>query len=169
MKHNPPTLEQAMNYAEMMEACASYIAVKNPRIKEPQAVYRLMAPLFQDAKQESFFVILLDTKSNIIGAPQEITRGLIDSCPVHPREVFRQAITESASAVVIIHNHPTGDPTPSMEDINSTRRLVEASRIIGIPVFDHVIIGNRFENEDLPFISMRERNLVSFSITAPNT
>ena len=169
MKHNPPTLEQAMNYAEMMEACASYIAVKKPRIKEPQAVYRLMAPLFKQAKQESFFVILLDTKSNIIGAPQEITRGLIDSCPVHPREVFRQAITESASAVVIIHNHPTGDPTPSMEDINSTRRLVEASRIIGIPVFDHVIIGNRFENEDLPFISMRERNLVSFSITAPNT
>jgi DNA repair protein RadC len=169
MRHDNPTLEQAMNYAEMMEACASYIAVKKPRIKEPQAVYRLMAPLFQDAKQESFFVLLLDTKSNIIGAPQEITRGLIDSCPVHPREVFRQAITESASAVVIIHNHPTGDPTPSMEDINSTRRLVEASRIIGIPVFDHVIIGNRFENEDLPFISMRERNLVSFSITTPNT
>ena len=104
MRNNPLTLEQAMNYAEMMEACASYIAVKKPRIKEPQAVYRLMAPLFKQAKQESFFVILLDTKSNIIGAPQEITRGLIDSCPVHPREVFRQAITESASAVVIIHN-----------------------------------------------------------------
>jgi DNA repair protein RadC len=111
MKHNPPTLEQAMNYAEMMEACASYIAVKKPRIKEPQAVYRLMAPLFQDAKQESFFVLLLDTKSNIIGAPQEITRGLIDSCPVHPREVFRQAITESASAVVIIHNITTRQAT----------------------------------------------------------
>jgi hypothetical protein len=76
MRNNPPTLEQAMNYAEMMEACASYIAVKKPRIKEPQAVYRLMAPLFKQAKQESFFVILLDTKSNIIGAPQEITRGL---------------------------------------------------------------------------------------------
>jgi DNA repair protein RadC len=104
MKQNPPTLEQAMNYAEMMESCAAYIAVKKPRIKEPQAVYRLMAPLFQGAKQESFFVILLDTKSNIIGAPLEITRGLIDSCPVHPREVFLKAIQWSASAVVIIHN-----------------------------------------------------------------
>jgi len=169
MKQNPPTLEQAMNYAEMMEACASYIAVKKPRIKEPQAVYRLMAPLFQGAKQESFFVILLDTKSNIIGAPLEITRGLVDSCPVHSREVFRQAIQASASAVVIIHNHPTGDPTPSMEDINSTRRLVEASRIIGIPVFDHVIIGNTTTDGENPYISLRERNLVSFSITTPNT
>ncbi len=169
MRNNPLTLEQAMTYADMMEACASYIAVKKPRIKEPSAVYRIMAPLFKDVKQEQFFVLMLDVKSNIIGSPLEITRGLIDSCPVHPREVFRQAITESASAVVIIHNHPTGDPTPSMEDITATRRLVEASRIIGIPVFDHVIIGNRFENEDLPFISMRERNLVSFSTTTPNT
>jgi DNA repair protein RadC len=163
MRHDKPTLEQAMTYAQMMESCASYIAVKKPRIKEPQAVYRLMAPIFQGRQQESFFVILLDTKSSIIGAPQEITRGLVDSCPVHPREVFRQAITESASAVVIIHNHPTGDPTPSMEDINSTRRLVEASRIIGIPIFDHVIIGNTSTENDTPYISLRERNLVSFT------
>ena len=170
MRHDKPTLTQAMTYAEMMEACASYIEVKRPTVKEPTAVFKLMAPLYRYAKQEMFFVILLDTKSNIIGAPLEITRGLLDSCPVHPREVFRQAITESAAALIVIHNHPSGDPTPSREDIEATRRLVEASRIIGIPVFDHVIIGKRNEFETGDYISLRERNLVSFaSPLTPNT
>ena len=163
MRNDPPTLEQAMTYADMMENCAAYIAVRKPRIKEPLAVYRIMSPLFRYQKQESIYIILLDSKSNIIGAPREITRGLLDSCPTHAREVFIQAIQSSAAAVVIIHNHPSGDPTPSREDIEATRRLVEAGRIIGIPIFDHVIIGNRFDDDDRPYISMRELNLVSFT------
>jgi DNA repair protein RadC len=122
-----------------------------------------MSPLFRYQKQESIYIILLDSKSNIIGAPREITRGLLDSCPTHPREVFIQAIQSSAAAIVIIHNHPSGDPTPSREDIEATRRLIEAGRIIGIPIFDHVIIGNRFDDDDRPYISMRELNLVSFT------
>lgn len=164
MRNNPDTIAQAMTYADMMEACASYLAVKKPRIKEPTAVCSLMSPIFQDAKQESIFAILLDTKSRVIGIPRETTRGLIDSTPTHPREIFRDAITESAAAVVLVHNHPSGDPTPSMEDINATRRLVEAGRIIGIPIFDHVIIGKRFTDHDQPaYVSLRERNLVSFT------
>jgi len=163
MRNEPLTLEQAMTYADMMENCAAYIAVRKPRIKEPLAVYRIMSPLFRYQKQESIYIILLDSKSNIIGAPREITRGLLDSCPTHPREVFIQAIQSSAAAVVIIHNHPSGDPTPSREDIEATRRLIEAGRIIGIPIFDHVIIGNRFDDDDRPYISMRELNLVSFT------
>ncbi len=163
MRNNPPTLEQAMNYADMMEACASYIAVKNPTVKEPSKVFDIMAPLFQNAKQESLFIIMLDTKSKIIGAPCELFRGLLDSCPTHPREVFRLAIRDCAAALIIVHNHPSGDPTPSREDIEATRRLVEAGRIIGIPLFDHVIIGNRSQITDAPYISLRERNLVSFA------
>jgi DNA repair protein RadC len=92
-----------MNYADMMEACASYIAVKNPTIKEPSKVFDIMAPLFQNAKQESLFIIMLDTKSKIIGAPCELFRGLLDSCPTHPREVFRLAIRDCAAALIIVH------------------------------------------------------------------
>ena len=170
MKHDKNTLEQAMNYAEMMEACAAYVAVKKPAIKEPAAAFKLMAPLYRDAKQESFYVILLDTKNRVLGTPSEITRGLLDSCPVHPREVFRQAIGASAAAIILIHNHPSGDPTPSREDIDVTRRLVEVSRVIGIPVFDHIIIGTRNAFEAGDYVSLRERDLVSFSSSlTPNS
>lgn len=154
-----PSLDQAMQYAEMMEACASYVAVKSPVIKEPSAVCRLMSPLVMDSKQEHIYALLLDVRSKLIGAPHEIFRGLIDSCPMHPREIFKMAVTESASALIIVHNHPSGDPTPSREDIEATRRLVEAGRIVGIPVFDHVIVA------DATYISLREQNLVSFTST----
>jgi len=163
MKDNAPILTHAMTYAEIMEACASYIAVKRPTIKEPTAVYRLMTPLFIRSQQEHLYALLLDTKSKLIGEPRELFRGLLDSCPMHPREVFKLAIIESAAALIIVHNHPSGDPTPSREDIEATRRLVETSRIIGIPIFDHVIIGSRNEETDLNYISLRERNLVSFA------
>jgi DNA repair protein RadC len=163
MKDNAPVLTNAMTYAEIMEACASYIAVTRPTIKEPTAVCRLMSPLFIRSQQEHIYALLLDTKSKLIGEPRELFRGLLDSCPLHPREVFTLAIRETAAALIIVHNHPSGDPTPSREDIEATRRLVETSRIIGIPIFDHVIIGIRNQETDLNFISLRERNLVSFA------
>jgi DNA repair protein RadC len=158
------TLKESMNhskalqYAQLIEACACYVAENKIMIKEPYSVVRIMLPLLAGQKQEHFYVMLLDTKSRSIGAPRLITKGLLDSTPTHPREVFRQAITESAAAIVLIHNHPSGDPTPSREDIECTRRLVESARIIGIPIFDHVIIGEGGEH-----ISLRERNLVSFA------
>jgi DNA repair protein RadC len=151
---------KALQYAQLIEAAACYVAENKVMIKEPSSVLRLMLPLYHEIKQEQIYIILLDTKSRAIGAPRLITMGLLDSSPCHPREIFRAAIQESAAAVVVVHNHPSGDPTPSREDIEATRRLVEASRIIGIPVFDHVIIG---EGEN--YISLRERNLVSFSST----
>jgi DNA repair protein RadC len=133
-------------------------------IKEPKAVCRVIAPLLHNQRQESIWVILLDTKSRMIGRPVESTRGLLDSSPTHPREVFKKAIRCNAAAIVIVHNHPSGDPTPSREDIEATRRLVESARIIGIPVFDHVIIGSpSATTQDVNFISLREQNLVSFA------
>lgn len=133
-------------------------------IKEPKAVCRIIAPLLHNQRQEIIWVILLDTKSRMIGRPVETTRGLLDSSPTHPREVFKKAIRCNAAAIVIVHNHPSGDPTPSREDIEATRRLVESARIIGIPVFDHVIIGaSSATSMDVNYISLREHNLVSFT------
>jgi DNA repair protein RadC len=135
-------------------------------IKEPAAVCRIIAPLLHNQRQEIFWVILLDTKSRMIGRPVETTRGLLDSTPTHPREVFKKAIRCNAAAIVLVHNHPSGDPTPSREDIEATRRLVESARIIGIPVFDHVILGaHSTQAADVNYISLRERNLVSFAST----
>lgn len=133
-------------------------------IKEPQAVCNVIAPLLHNQRQEIFWVILLDTKSRMIGRPVETTRGLLDSTPTHPREVFKKAIRCNAAAIILVHNHPSGDPTPSREDIEATRRLVESARIIGIPVFDHVIVGAASTLAlDVNYISLRERNLVSFA------
>lgn len=164
-KRNPETLNLVMDYAAAMEACAAYVAVKGPAIRNPEAAYRLLRPLLTAATsgdaQESFMVILLDTKNKPIGAPVECLRGLLDQCPVHPREIMREAVRESAASVILAHNHPSGDPTPSKEDIDITRRLVEAGRILGIRVVDHVICG-RPSDAAPGYVSLREKNLVAF-------
>lgn len=162
---NPKTLNLAMDYAALMEACAAYVAVKNPAVRDPESAYRLLRPIMTAAtsgdSQETFFVLLLDTKSKVIGSPVECCRGLLDQCPVHPREVFREAVRQSAASVILAHNHPSGDPTPSKEDIDITRRLLEAGRVLGIRVVDHVIIGR--PSASVPgFVSLREKNLVAF-------
>lgn len=165
MKRNPETLALAMDYAAAMEACAAYVAIKNPAIRDPESAYRLLRPLITVATggdaQECFMVILLDTKNKPIGIPRECTRGLLDSSPVHPREVFREAVRESAASLILAHNHPSGDPTPSKEDVDITRRLIEAAKILGIRIVDHVICGRPSEHTP-GFVSLREKNLVAF-------
>ena len=162
-KRNPETLNLAMDYAAVMEACAAYVSVNRPAVRDPESAYRLLHPIMSAAtggdSQETFFVLLLDTKSKLIGAPVECLRGLLDRCPVHPREVFREAVRQSAASVILAHNHPSGDPTPSREDIDITRRLVEAGKILGIPVVDHLILGRRGRGGH---VSLREENLVTF-------
>ena len=88
-----------------------------------------------------------------------VTKGLADATLIHPREVYRYAIERNAVQIVVAHNHPSGDPTPSAEDIRATRQLVEAGRVIGIRLLDHVIVGSP---EVTPFCSLRERNVISF-------
>ena len=165
MKRNPETLALAMDYAEVMEACGAYLAVKAPVIRDPETAYKILRPLITAAtggdKQECFMVILLDTKNKVIGAPVECCRGLLDTCPVHPREIMREAVRDSAASIILAHNHPSGDPTPSKEDVDITRRLIEAARILGIRIVDHVILGRA--SEAAPgFVSLREKNLVAF-------
>ena len=95
----------------------------------------------KDEKQEHFFVLMLDTKNNII-AEHLVSKGILDASIVHPREVFKPAIKNSASKIILVHNHPSGDPTPSREDVDMTEKLSKSGDEIGITILDHIIIGN---------------------------
>ena len=110
------------------------------QIAGPADVVRLMSPRLKDLAVEEFRVLALDSQSRVL-RDLLITRGILNGSLVHPREVFRAAITEAAAGIIVVHNHPSGDPTPSSEDRNVTRQLVEAGRILDLPVYDHVIIG----------------------------
>ena len=92
------------------------------------------------AKQEEFHIVCLDTKNQVVDTHQ-ITVGTLDASLVHPREVFRAAIRDAASSVLLVHNHPSGDPTPSREDIQVTDRLTEVGKLVGIDVLDHIVLG----------------------------
>lgn len=106
-------------------------------------------------------MLTLDTKYKLIDKHM-ISLGIVDACLVHPREVFRCAITDGAAAVVLAHNHPSGDPTPSREDIKITRQMIEAGRIMDIQVLDHIVLGRPSDQNPAGFISLRESGLVSF-------
>ena len=104
-------------------------------------MYERCAPALRDLRQEEFRVLLLNTQHAVI-RELLVTRGTLDTSVVHPREVFRPAIAESAAAMILVHNHPSGDPAPSPEDRDVTDQLAAAGRLIGIPVLDHVVIGD---------------------------
>jgi DNA repair protein RadC len=113
------------------------------RIREPEDVLRVFDRL-RDLQVEEFHLLALDSQSQILREVL-ITRGLLNSSLVHPREVFRPAIAEAAAGIIIVHNHPSGDPTPSSEDRAATKQLVSAGQLLDLPVYDHVIIaGDRF-------------------------
>jgi DNA repair protein RadC len=101
---------------------------------------RHFSRLVADAKQEEFHIVTLDTKNQVIDTHQ-ITVGTLDASLVHPREVFRAAIKDAASSVILVHNHPSGDPTPSREDMAVTKRLTDSGQLIGIDVLDHIVLG----------------------------
>jgi DNA repair protein RadC len=119
-------------------------------------VRRLLADT-ADLAQEAFTVVSLNRKNKVIDR-HLVTLGLVDASLVHAREVFRPAVADGASSVVLSHCHPSGDPSPSAEDLSLTRRLVEAGKILDIRVVDHVIVG-RGERD---FFSLRESGMVSF-------
>jgi len=112
----------------------------NDRIRGPRDVFERMGPLMRDLRQEEFHALLLNTQHRVI-RDVLVTRGILDASLIHPREVFRVAIVECASGVILVHNHPSGDPTPSQEDRAVTHQLAAAGKAIGIPVLDHVIVG----------------------------
>jgi DNA repair protein RadC len=122
------------------------------RITSPLDVYRLSMDLVS-LYQEYFVVFFLNTKNRVLGR-KTIFIGSLNTAIVHPREVFREAIQQSSAAIICVHNHPSGDPSPSHEDIEITRRLVETGRIIGIDVLDHVIVARD------GFVSLKEKGMI---------
>jgi len=113
-----------------------------PVIKTPEDVVELVGNRLKGKKREHFLALLLDTRSRLIKAA-EISMGSLDGTIVHPREVFKEAISAAAASVLFVHNHPSGDPTPSEDDIRLSKRLAEAGEIVGIDVLDHIIIGGK--------------------------
>ena len=111
------------------------------RFESPRDVATYLLPQFGAKPVEQFGVVLLDTKHHLLRTTL-VSLGTLDSSPAHPREVFREATAASAAAVVLFHNHPSGDPMPSSDDCDLTARLLEAGRIIGIKVLDHIILAD---------------------------
>jgi DNA repair protein RadC len=109
-------------------------------MRSPRDVYAAFAPRLQDLPVEEFHVAVLDAQHRL-ERDVLITRGILNSSLVHPREVFREAIAERAAAIILVHNHPSGDPTPSADDRAVTEQLIAAGRLLDIPVQDHLIVG----------------------------
>ena len=111
------------------------------KISSPQDIGNVYMEELRYKKKEIFRVVLLNTKNVIIGS-KDISEGSLNASIVHPREVFLEALKKSANKMILMHNDPSGDPTPSSEDINITKRLISAGQIVGIEILDHVIIGD---------------------------
>ncbi len=122
-------------------------------IRSPEDVARLYIPRLRGARTESFHVLLLNAAHHVIREVR-ISEGTLTASLVHPREVFRLAITESAAAIIALHNHPSGNTEPSPEDIALTRQLVQAGAVVDIPLLDHIIIAGE------TYVSLRERGLM---------
>jgi DNA repair protein RadC len=130
--------------------------MQRPRMTNAREIARHLMPQFGASLVEQFGVVMLDTRNHVLRI-KIVSIGSLDQAVVHPREVFREAAAASAAAIVLFHNHPSGDPTPSPDDVALTRRLADAGEIMGIEVLDHLILG------DGRFFSMREAGGVALA------
>ncbi|MEA4902345.1 RadC family protein [Desulfitobacterium sp.] len=124
-----------------------------PVINSPQDVAHLVMEEMRYLDREHFRIVSLSTKNHVLGI-SSVSIGSLNSSLVHPRECFKEAIRRNSNAIILLHNHPSGDPTPSREDIDVTKRLADGGKILGIEVLDHVIIG------DNRYISLKERGIL---------
>jgi DNA repair protein RadC len=146
------TLVAAFKLAELM---AKELRDESPVLDNPEAILRLMRADCQARKGETLQVLLLNTRRRLIRVADG-PDGTLDTILVHPREVFRKAITANAAAVVLVHNHPSGDPTPSEADIKVTRDLIRAGQLLKIEVLDHIIVGRATQERPKDYASLRE-------------
>jgi DNA repair protein RadC len=124
-------------------------------LDKPDLVADLLRETNRPYTVENLQVVFLNTRRRMIGV-QNISQGTLDTVHVHAREVFAAAIAKRASAIVLVHNHPSGDPTPSDADIKVTRDLIRAGQLLKIEVLDHVILGRRTEERPKDYVSLRE-------------
>ncbi|PYN21772.1 MAG: JAB domain-containing protein [Candidatus Rokuibacteriota bacterium] len=122
-------------------------------LSSPGEVYAAFGPLMEDLPREVFRVALLDAQNGLL-RDVIVSEGTLSASLVHPREVFKPAILESAASVILLHNHPSGDPTPSREDVRLTRQLVECARLLDLRIHDHVVVGRG------RFVSLAERGII---------
>ena len=144
-------LHAVMELAKRMTV--EHVSRKIDVIHGPEDAASFIAPRLQNERREHFVALMLNMKNHIL-AYEEISIGSLNASVVHPREVFAAAIHHGAASLIIAHNHPSGDPSPSREDIAVTQRLVKAGRIMDVPVIDHIIIG------DNKFLSLKEKGML---------
>jgi DNA repair protein RadC len=137
----PATAARLMAALELGRRMAREGPADRAKIVGPRDVYDRCAPTMRDLTQEEFRVLLLNVQ-HAVTRELVITRGILDASVVHAREVFKAAIAESAAAIILVHNHPSGDPAPSDEDRAVTHQLAQAGALLGIPVLDHIVIGD---------------------------
>jgi len=136
---------------------------ESPIVTTPEQAAAVLRERARILQHEVFWALMLDTKNRLIGEPKQISQGTLNSSLVHPRELFKKAVEHSCAAMILAHNHPSGDPTPSSEDIKVTKQLIGAGEVMGIKVLDHIIIGHRKHGSATDFLSLRESGLVEFS------
>ncbi|MFW6022160.1 MAG: RadC family protein [Halanaerobiaceae bacterium] len=144
---------QVKAVVELSKRIATLKSGEKEVIKSPGDAACLLMPELRYLTQEVFKIILLDIKNQVISIAL-ISKGGLSSSIVHPREVFKEAIKHSSAAIILAHNHPSGIPEPSRDDINITKRLIDSGKIMGIDVLDHIVIGDGI------FISMKEKGLI---------
>lgn len=138
---------------ELGRRIRQYVPEDRYIIRSPKDGANFVMESMRHLNQEHLIVLFLDTKNRIIHK-QTIFIGSLNASIVHPREIFREAVKRSAASIICVHNHPSGDPTPSQEDIQVTKRLVEAGKIMGIELLDHIIIGNQ------KYVSLKEKDYI---------
>lgn len=146
------TLKAAFELARRM---AGELRRETPTLDAPERIADLLREENRQYRVEQFQIVLLNTRRRLISV-ERISSGTLDTLLVHPREVFTAAITANASAIVLVHNHPSGDPTPSEADIRVTRDLIRAGQILKIEILDHIILGQRTDERAQDFVSLRE-------------
>lgn len=150
----PSAAARILACLEMSRRAASWGSGRNQSISTPEDVVALCAPQLRGLDREHFWALALNTKNKLLRII-EVSIGSLNASIVHPRELFKEAVKVSAASIVVVHNHPSGDPAPSGADIQLTRRLVKAGDVLGIDVVDHVVIGDGGE-----FASLRDLGLM---------
>ncbi len=142
-------IKAAVELSKRLESAAD--ESQRPAIKSPEDVANIVRSQLKGKKREHFLVLCLDTRNRLINC-RPVSMGSLDTSVVHPREAFKEAVSSSAASVIFVHNHPSGDPEPSKEDIELTKRLAEAGKIVGIEVLDHIIVC------DKDYLSLKAKN-----------
>lgn len=138
---------------ELSRRAMTRVGEARPVISSPEDVVRVCSPRMRGLDREHFWALALNTKNQLLRII-EVSVGSLNASIVHPRELFKDAVRLSAASVVVVHNHPSGDPTPSGADIQLTRRLVKAGDVLGIEVLDHVVIGGSGEHASMRDLSL---------------